>query len=101
MTLEDAISYAMEADAQAGPRSVRDRRLPAWASSRSREAGLSVREWDVLALVLTGLSNRLIASRLTISQNTVNKHVASILAKLRARSRAQAIAIVLGLELTP
>lgn len=101
MTLEDAISYAMEADAQSEPRSVRDRRLPAWASSRSREAGLSAREWDVLALVLTGLSNRLIASRLTISQNTVNKHVASILAKLRARSRAQAIAIVLGLELTP
>jgi len=48
---------------------------------------------------MTGISNRAIASRLSISSNTVNKHVASILDKLQARSRSQAIAIVLGLEL--
>ncbi|HEY7199855.1 MAG TPA: helix-turn-helix transcriptional regulator, partial [Candidatus Dormibacteraeota bacterium] len=75
--------------------------VPAWASARSRSAGLSAREWDVLALLMTGLSNRVIAARLSISPNTVNKHVARILDKLTARSRAQAIAIVLGLESVP
>jgi DNA-binding CsgD family transcriptional regulator len=71
---------------------------PPWASARSQSAGLSAREWDVLSLLMTGLSNRLIAARLSISPNTVNKHVARILDKLAARSRSQAIAIVLGLE---
>jgi DNA-binding NarL/FixJ family response regulator len=67
--------------------------------SRSADSpGTGAREWDVLALLMTGISNRVIAGRLSISPNTVNKHVASILEKLAARSRAQAIAIVLGLE---
>lgn len=101
MSLPDAIGYAMEVTGPSWPRMSRDPSVPAWASPRSRAAGLSTREWDVLSLLLTGLSNRLIASRLSISQNTVNKHVASILEKLAARSRAQVIAIVLGLELAP
>jgi DNA-binding NarL/FixJ family response regulator len=97
MTLEEAIAVASESDGTPG-RSPRESAIPGWASPRSRSAGLSAREWDVLALLMTGLSNRLIATRLSISPNTVNKHVASILEKLAARSRAQAIAVVLGLE---
>jgi predicted ATPase/DNA-binding CsgD family transcriptional regulator len=97
MSMEEAVAYAMN-ETVVEPRRARDSAQPAWASSRSREAGLSAREWDVLGLLITGVSNRVIAARLSISPNTVNKHVASILDKLRAHSRSQAIAIVLGLE---
>ena len=96
MSTEQAIACALEA--QPRGRGSRDQPAPDWASDRSRSAGLSAREWDVLGLMMTGLSNRVIANRLSISPNTVNKHVASILEKLAARSRAQAIAIVLGLQ---
>ena len=83
---------------EAPARRPRDRYVPAWASAHSRSAGLSPREWDVLALIITGRSNRVIAARLGISPNTVHKHVTTILDKLGARSRSQAIAVVLGLE---
>ena len=76
----------------------RDWYVPAWASAPSRSAGLSPREWDVLALIITGRSDRVIAARLGISPNTVHKHVTTILDKLGARSRSQAIAVALGLE---
>jgi predicted ATPase/DNA-binding CsgD family transcriptional regulator len=95
---DEAVAYATEVIEPAHRRAGRDAGPPPWASARSQSAGLSAREWDVLALLMTGLSNRLIAARLSISPNTVNKHVARILEKLDARSRAQAIAIVLGLE---
>ena len=76
----------------------RDRSVPAWASPSSRSAGLSPREWDVLALIITGRSNRVIATRLGISPNTVHKHVTTIFDKLGARSRSQAIAVALDLD---
>lgn len=101
MSVPEAISFAIEVAEPPSRRPQREHSLPGWASVRTRSAGLSAREWDVLSLLMTGLSNRLIASRLSISPNTVNKHVASILEKLAARSRSQAIAIVLGLELLP
>jgi DNA-binding NarL/FixJ family response regulator len=44
---------------------------------------LSVREREVLALMAEGRSNRAIAERLVITDRTVEKHVRSILAKLR------------------
>jgi DNA-binding NarL/FixJ family response regulator len=97
MGMEEAIAYATEAE-PAPRRGPHDADVPPWASARSHEAGLTAREWDVLALLMTGISNRVIATRLSISPNTVNKHVARILDKLAARSRSQAIAIVLGLE---
>src|SRR5205807_5120801 len=96
MSVDDAVTLALELAEDGQAR--RESAIPAWASPRSLAAGLSTREWDVLALLITGLSSRLIADRLSISPNTVNKHVASILEKLGARSRGQAIAVVLGLE---
>jgi predicted ATPase/DNA-binding CsgD family transcriptional regulator len=98
MTMGEAVAYATDSSEPAPRRGARDAGPPPWASARSQAAGLSAREWDVLSLLMTGLSNRLIAVRLSISPNTVNKHVARILEKLAARSRSQAIAIVLGLE---
>jgi predicted ATPase/DNA-binding CsgD family transcriptional regulator len=101
MTMEEAIAYATHVDEPAPRRPARESVVPPWASANAREAGLSAREWDVVALLMTGLPSRIIAGRLSISPNTVNKHVARILEKLAARSRAQAIAIVLGLEDIP
>jgi len=50
---------------------------------------LSARERDVAALIARGLTNRQIADQLVITKQTADKHVARILAKLDASSRAQ------------
>jgi DNA-binding NarL/FixJ family response regulator len=52
---------------------------------------LSGREGEVLRLMATGLSNAEIAQRLVIGVETVKTHVASVLAKLQARDRTQAV----------
>jgi ATP/maltotriose-dependent transcriptional regulator MalT len=54
--------------------------------------GLSGRESEVLGLVAQGLSNQEIAARLFLSEHTVKRHVANILAKLDLPSRAAAAA---------
>lgn len=53
---------------------------------------LSDRQFEVLQLMLTGLSNRNIAKRLGISQNTVKHHVGVIYEMLGSNSRAEAMA---------
>jgi DNA-binding NarL/FixJ family response regulator len=52
---------------------------------------LSDREREVLDLIAEGLSNKLIAHRLNISEHTVKTHVAAILAKFGAGSRTEAV----------
>ena len=52
---------------------------------------LSGRELEVLDLLAEGLSNKLIAHRLSISEHTVKTHVASIFGKLGASSRTEAV----------
>jgi DNA-binding NarL/FixJ family response regulator len=52
---------------------------------------LSGREIEVLALMAQGLANKNIADRLRISEHTVKFHVSSILSKLRAASRTEAV----------
>jgi NarL family two-component system response regulator LiaR len=54
---------------------------------------LSGREREVLALLVEGLSNAAIAERLMISPATVRYHVSSILRKLGASSRAEAVSL--------
>jgi NarL family two-component system response regulator LiaR len=51
---------------------------------------LTPREVDILRLVAQGLSNKEIASQLSISEETVHTHVSSILGKLHLASRTQA-----------
>jgi DNA-binding NarL/FixJ family response regulator len=52
---------------------------------------LSGREIEVLALMAQGLANKGIADRLNISEHTVKFHVSSILSKLAASSRTDAV----------
>lgn len=54
---------------------------------------LTPREVEVLQMVAAGESNKRIAWRLGISEHTAKFHVASILSKLAAGSRAEAVAI--------
>jgi DNA-binding NarL/FixJ family response regulator len=53
---------------------------------------MSDREKDVLRLVAEGLTNRDIAARMNLSENTVKYHLKNILQKLHLRNRAQAVA---------
>jgi two-component system, NarL family, response regulator YdfI len=54
---------------------------------------LTRRELEVLQMLAAGLSNKEIAARLTISEHTVKFHVASILGKLGAGSRTEAVSL--------
>ena len=56
---------------------------------------LTARELDVLRLIAEGLTNEEISGRLFLSTETVKVHVRNLLARLRARSRAHAVAIAL------
>ena len=62
------------------------------ASSRERAEAYSVtpREHDVLRLVADGLTNKEIGARLSITEDTVKKHVQNIIWKMRAADRTQA-----------
>jgi DNA-binding NarL/FixJ family response regulator len=52
---------------------------------------LTARELEILGLVAEGLRNRDVADRLGISVNTVHRHVQSVLEKLDAHSKLQAV----------
>jgi two-component system, NarL family, response regulator YdfI len=54
---------------------------------------LTPRELEILEMLAEGLSNRRLAARLGISSDTVKCHVASILAKLGAASRTEAVTL--------
>jgi DNA-binding NarL/FixJ family response regulator len=68
---------------------------PAALSSPTRELpeALTPREREVLQMISAGLGNKEIAGRLSISEHTVKFHVASILGKLGASTRTEAVSI--------
>ena len=61
--------------------------------SSDMDSGLSAREIDVLHSISHGLNNAAIATNLYISVSTVKTHVSSILRKLEADNRVQALTI--------
>jgi DNA-binding CsgD family transcriptional regulator len=64
---------------------------PGWEPAAA-DAGLTPREREVLALLAEGLSNKTIARRLGISAHTAKFHVGSLLDKLDATGRTDAVA---------
>jgi DNA-binding CsgD family transcriptional regulator len=71
------------------------------ATTRNNPAGLTKRQMEVLLLMAEGFSNAEIAAKLSASSKTIEHHVSSILAKLGARSRTQAIAAAHNLGAIP
>jgi len=76
---------------------------PAATSPLEEIESLTVREREVLDLVVRGASNREIADALVVTDNTVKYHLKHILGKLHLRNRAQVVAYALrrGLDQPP
>jgi NarL family two-component system response regulator LiaR len=69
---------------------------------RKREGlGITHREMEILGLIATGLSNREIADRLFVSENTVKTHSSRLFDKLGAKRRTQAVQIGKTARLIP
>ncbi len=58
---------------------------------RQEELGITPRELDILELIAQGLSNREIAEKLFVSENTVKTHSSRVFEKLGAKRRTQAV----------
>ncbi len=69
--------------------------------SRVTQLGITARELEILGLIATGLSNREIADRLFVSENTVKTHASRLFDKLGARRRTQAVQIGKASRLIP
>ena len=63
--------------------------------------GVTPREMEILQLIAAGLSNREIAERLNVSENTVKTHAGRLFAKLNARRRTQVVQIAKEAGLIP
>lgn len=63
--------------------------------------GVSDREYEVLALLARGQSNKAIARSLSVSPNTVKTHLAHVYDKLDVSSRTQAIEKARSLRMIP
>jgi non-specific serine/threonine protein kinase len=87
MMPEQAIEYALFAEEPVAS-------LPVAQRSGGGSTTLTPREEEVAALVARGLTNRQIATELSISEHTAANHIAKILRKLRLSSRSQITAWV-------
>jgi DNA-binding NarL/FixJ family response regulator len=72
----------------------------ATGSAARAHTELTLRELDVMHLMAAGETNYQIARRLAISEGTVKTHVSSILNKLSAANRAQAVSLWLSARST-
>ena len=59
--------------------------------ARVSKLGITPRELEILGLIAGGLSNREIAARLFVSENTVKTHSSRVFDKLGAKRRTQAV----------
>jgi DNA-binding CsgD family transcriptional regulator len=65
------------------------------------ELKITARELEILQLIATGLSNREIADKLFVSENTVKTHSSRVFDKLGARRRTQAVQLGKEYRLIP
>jgi NarL family two-component system response regulator LiaR len=69
--------------------------------ARVDELGITPRELEILGLIADGLSNREIAERLSVSENTVKTHSGRLFDKLGAKRRTQAVHVGKASRLIP
>lgn len=70
--------------------------LPSAPAKPADLARLSRRERDLLPLLAAGYTNREIAGRWRVAENTVKTHVYRLLKRIGARSRAHAVGLAIG-----
>ncbi|HEY0761671.1 MAG TPA: LuxR C-terminal-related transcriptional regulator [Pyrinomonadaceae bacterium] len=68
---------------------------------RLKDLGITKRELEILELIAQGMSNREIAEKLFVSENTVKTHSSRLFDKLGAKRRTQAVQIAKELGLIP
>jgi DNA-binding NarL/FixJ family response regulator len=86
LVLPPVLARGLVARAAAGGATLEDR-----GPDAGPEQPLTEREREVLQLLALGLPNKTIARRLSVSEHTVKFHVGSLLAKLAAGSRTEAV----------
>jgi DNA-binding CsgD family transcriptional regulator len=69
--------------------------------ARLEALGITPRELEILGLIAAGLSNREIAERIFVSENTVKTHANRLFDKLNAKRRTQAVQVGKELGLIP
>jgi DNA-binding CsgD family transcriptional regulator len=70
-------------------------------SAKLEQLGITPRELEILSQIAAGLSNKEIADKLYVSENTVKTHAASVFEKLNARRRTQAVQLAKEAGLLP
>jgi two-component system, NarL family, response regulator LiaR len=70
-------------------------------AARREQLGITERELEIIQLMAAGLSNREIAQRLFVSENTVKTHAARVFDKLNAKRRTQAVQLAKEAGLIP
>lgn len=68
---------------------------------RQAQLGITPRELEILQHIAAGLSNKEIAEKLYVSENTVKTHTGSVFEKLAAKRRTQAVQIAKEARLIP
>jgi ATP/maltotriose-dependent transcriptional regulator MalT len=69
--------------------------------TKLQSLGITPRELEILQLIAEGLSNKEIAERVFVSENTVKTHSSRVFDKLGARRRTQAVQLGKELKLIP
>jgi ATP/maltotriose-dependent transcriptional regulator MalT len=69
------------------------------ATAPAARSGLTQRELQVLRLIATGKTNKMVARELSLSEKTIDRHVSNIFTKLRVSTRAAATAFAYEHEL--
>lgn len=98
--LAKAIRLAYEGTPVLAPEATR-MLIQAKSQRTTKDYHLSKRELEVLGLLVEGLSNADIADRMSVSASTIKFHVSSILGKLGASTRTEAVTIAHQQKLVP
>jgi len=93
LTRKQEVVVVKEMPATAVPFALNEKRL--------KDLGITKRELEILELIAQGMSNREIAEKLFVSENTVKTHSSRLLDKLSAKRRTQAVQIAKEMGLIP